>query len=113
MKLGLKPTPVIILLAIVMAIVMAIPALNFYYTGTLSGNGFSDDDVKNIEDSIRKKYEEDGEGKVQDVAMIINEPREMTGFVKIQTDSGRIIQADCNAQLGSNKRIIWQCEAPN
>ena len=107
MKLGIKPWHIVLLLVIV----LAIPAHNLYFTGTISGNGFAESDIAGVKNSIRKNIEKNSNLKVEHIAMIIRTSKDMTGFVKIRTPDGKLIQQECSAQIGSGRHIIWKCSS--
>jgi hypothetical protein len=107
MNFSIRPLHIVLLLLVVLAILVH----NLYFTGTISGNGFAETDIAGIEEGIREDIEKNGKARVEHIAMIIKEPKEMAGFVKMRTSSGELIQQECIATMGRSRHIIWKCSS--
>ena len=94
-------------------IVLSLIAIAFVYnwsqTGTVSGRGFTEADVKNIESSIREEFSKKRGVTVDDVQMIRESPTRMTGFVKVRVPILGAMQKTCSANFGEEGRSIWSC----
>ena len=86
-------------------------AANWNHTRTLSGNGFSDADVANIEQDIRTQLAARRGLKVVDVELIKQSPNLLTGFAKVRVPLLGIITKSCSATRGEDgQQSIWQCK---
>lgn len=100
----------VILLGIVLAVIGAAFATNWTRTGALSGKGFTEADVANIEQSINAEFGRPPSVKVEQVKMLRKSPTQMTGFVKIKLPLIGELQKSCNAKLAEDGQTLWQCD---
>lgn len=104
----MRPGFVVALLAIVGLFAIGW-AYNWSKTGSITGRGFSDDDVAKIEQSIRENFEKRGGVTVEEVQMIRVEPRRLQGFAKLKLPLIGAVSRTCTATMGEDGRSIWQC----
>jgi hypothetical protein len=72
-------------------------------------SGFSEEDIKQAEKSIRTEFEKQPGVHVTNVALIKESPNKLTGFVKMKFGPVELTK-DCAATMGENRRYIWQCK---
>ena len=89
--------------------VIAAGIYNFSNTGSLSGNGFSDSDVRKIEQDIQAEYAKVAGAKVEQVEMLKESPRKLTGFAKVKFPVVGVLSKSCTATMDDDRRIIWRC----
>lgn len=94
---------------VIIALVIAGTVYNYTRTGSISGSGFSDQDVTDAEAGIRKKYT-DEHMKVTEVSMIRDSPTHMAGFVKLKVPLLGEITKNCSATWGAGGHYIWECK---
>jgi hypothetical protein len=113
----------VVLLVIILALFGAGWFYNWNRTGTITGKGFSPEDITAIKESIRAEYAKQGAElgkianvpkkndyyKVEDVQMIQVSPKKLTGFVKMNV-VGVSITKECSATMGDDGQSIWRCE---
>jgi hypothetical protein len=85
-------------------------AYNWQKTGTPSGIGFSDEAISAIEDDIRGEFAKRRGITVEEVQMIRESPRKLTGFAKVKAPLLGTINKACTATMGDDGRSIWRCE---
>jgi hypothetical protein len=73
-----------VLLVLIVALFAAAWIYNLNRTGSITGKAFSDADVSNIERSIRGEFEKQRGVTVEDVKMLRESPRKLSGFAKIR-----------------------------
>jgi hypothetical protein len=95
---------------ILVAIFGAGLAYNWEKTGTPSGIGFTDAAVTSIEQDIRDEFAERRGITVEDVQMVKESPRKLTGFVRIKAPFVGSINKQCTATMGEDGRSIWRCQ---
>jgi hypothetical protein len=83
---------------------------NFNRTGTLSGKGFSDADVATIERSIRTEFEKQRGVTVEDVKLLRESPRKLTGYAKLRVPLLGMLNKSCNATMGEDGKSFWECK---
>jgi len=83
---------------------------NYSRTGTANGIGFSDQAVASIESDIRDEFAKRRGITVEDVQMIRESPRKLTGFVRAKGPFGVSINKSCTATMGDDGRAIWDCK---
>ncbi len=98
-----------VILGIMLFIIVCGVFYNWKQTGTLSGHGYSKDDVTRVEQSIRTELSKENGFKVEEVTMILESPKKMTGFVKLQTPFGSIHKS-CTSILGDDATYVWECK---
>lgn len=98
-----------VILGLMLLMVAAGVFLNWKQTGTLSGNGYSDADVANIEQDIRTEFSKRDGVKVEEVKMIIESPKKMTGFVKLRAGVLGLVHKSCSSTLGEDGQSVWEC----
>lgn len=96
--------------AIILVLIIIVLFANVSRTGTVSGNGFSDADVQNIERDIREKYANGSGATVQEVQLIRESPTKLSGYVTLKQASVGTIQKTCSATMGVDAQIIWECK---
>jgi hypothetical protein len=107
----------VVLLVLILAIFGAGWVYNWSRTGSIVGKGFSAADIAGIKESIRTEFTKKGAelgGKkgmyqVEDVQMIQESPKKLTGFVKLKM-FGVSVMKDCTATMGDNGESIWRCD---
>jgi len=110
-KSQFKMRPMFSILAlIVVSITGAVFAYNWRQTGTVSGQGFTDADISNIELSISAQFAKPDRVTVENVKMIRESPNRLTGFVKLRMPLLGSIQKTCTATYGDRGTSIWQCK---
>jgi hypothetical protein len=82
---------------------------NWSNTGTLSGRGFTDADVERIEQGIRAEFSKREGIKVEEVKMIRESPRKMTGFATIRAPLIGAVHKSCSATMSEDGQTIWEC----
>jgi len=76
-------------------------------TRTISGDGFTDKDVTNIEGDIRARLSGRG-SKVIDVQLIRESPTRLIGFANLRV-FGIPIYKTCSVTIGRDRQSIWRC----
>jgi hypothetical protein len=107
-QLKLRPGFLVALLIIV-ALIGVGWAHNWSQTGTLSGHGFSDTDISNIDQAIRAELSKSPGVAVEDVQLLRESPRRLTGFAKIKVPLLGNVSKSCTATMGDDGRSFWQC----
>jgi hypothetical protein len=107
-QLKMRPT-FVALLVLVLGIIGAGVAYNWSQTGALSGRGFTDADITNIEQSIRTEFAKRSGVNVEEVKMIKESPTKLVGFAKIRIPLLGTAQKSCSATMGSDGQSMWQC----
>jgi hypothetical protein len=110
------------LLVLILAIFGAAWVYNWSRTGSIVGKGFSPEDIAQVQQSIRTEFTKKGaelgkvgiptkkgEYQVEDVQMIQESPKKLTGFVKLKL-FGVSVTKPCTATMGDNGESIWRCE---
>ena len=71
---------------------------------------FSDEDVKNIQTSIRKEFEKRPGVTVEEVSLLKTGARQLTGFARVK--SGPIeLNKKCTAEMDTDGRnYMWRCD---
>lgn len=106
-----KMRPVFTLLGvIIIALFGAGLAYNWANTGTPSGIGFTDQGVSSIERDISNEFAKRGGITVEEVHMVKESPRKLTGFIRIKAPFLGTINKSCNATMGDDGRSIWNCQ---
>jgi hypothetical protein len=106
-----KMSPAFVVLGgIVIAIFGAGWAYNWQKTGTPSGIGFSDEAISSIKSDIRDEFAKRRGITVEEVQMLRESPRKLTGFVKVKAPLLGTINKACTATMGDDGRSIWRCE---
>lgn len=107
-QFGMRPGFVIA--GAVIVILMGVGSfLNWSKTGTLSGHGFTDQDVVHCEQNIRDEFAKRGV-KVEDVTLLKKSPTELAGFVKLRVPLLGNIQKSCTATMGEDGQYLWKCQ---
>ncbi len=106
--LHLRPS-IAVLGAIVLTVCAGSWVYNWNTTGSVTGRGFTDSDIANIEQSIRSEFGNRRNITVQDVQMLRTSPRSLTGFVKVKALLLGTVTKTCTASMGDDGRSIWQC----
>ncbi len=118
----MRPTYVV-LLVLILALFGAAWFYNWNRTGTISGKGFSPEDITVVQESIRSEFtkkgvelgklggvpNKKGDFQVEDVQMIPVSPKKLTGFVKLKLLGVSVTRA-CTATMGDNGESIWRCD---
>jgi len=107
-QLKLRPTYAV-LGFIVVAVMGACWVYNLSQTGTLSGKGFSDANITSIEQDIRTEFEKRG-ATVEDVQLIRESPRKLTGLARIRVPILGTVNRTCTATMGDTGQSMWQCQ---
>lgn len=82
---------------------------NWNETGSMTGHGFSDQDVTKCEQSIRDEFAKRGL-KVEEVHLIKKSATELAGLVKLRAPLLGSIEKSCTATMGDGGQYIWQCQ---
>jgi hypothetical protein len=98
-----------VLLGVVVAVIGAGWVYNLNRTGTLSGRGFSAADVASIEQSIRMELSKQRGAAVEEVQLVKESPRKLTGFAKVKVPLLGTVNRTCTATMGENGQAIWEC----
>jgi hypothetical protein len=96
--------------AVILVLIGAGLVYNYSRTGSVTGNGYSDEDVAMIEKDIREQYEKQRGMTVDSVSMIRETPTHLTGFVKVKVPILGLIMKNCSATRDGNGQSIWKCE---
>jgi hypothetical protein len=99
----------VVLSIVVVAILGAGWIYNWTRTGSMSGNGFTDEDIAKIKQSIRAEFSKREGVTVEDVQMLRESPRKLQGFAKIKVPLLGSIDKACTATMGTDGRSMWQC----
>lgn len=99
-----------VLLVLIVAVFAAGWIYNLNRTGSITGRGFSDADVSNIERSIRSEFEKQRGVTVEDVKMLRESPRKLSGFAKIRVPLLGAVNKACSATMGDDGQSFWRCE---
>jgi hypothetical protein len=83
---------------------------NFNRTGALSGRGFSDADVANVEQSIRTEFLKERGVTVVEVSMLRELPKKLTGFANIRVPLLGKVNKSCTATMGDDGKSFWRCQ---
>lgn len=109
-KSQFKMRPAFAMLAIpLLALIVAGIWSNLTRTGSISGQGFSENDVLRIEQSIRSEFAKRPGVKVESVEMMKESPRKLTGFARIRVPLLGEISKSCTATMGVDGQSMWQC----
>jgi len=78
-------------------------------------SGFSDDDVKKIQDDIRAEFSKKQGVEVLDVQMLKESPNKLTGFAKIKValpfGLHKEVTKNCSALKGEGDgKSMWKCD---
>ena len=98
-----------VMFGVLLLIAFAVVLNNWNRTGTLSGRGYSDADVANIEQSIRTEFSKRDGAKVEEVKMIRESPTKMAGFATLRVPLLGEVHKSCSATMGENGQSIWRC----
>lgn len=99
--------------------VVAIPILaligygvlrNWGQTGTLSGIGFTDANMTAIEQDIRAQFSQRKGMSVEDVHLIKESSRQLTGYAKVRVPLLGLVTKTCTATMGDDGQSIWRCQ---
>lgn len=101
----LRATGGVIVVLIVMGLVY-----NYSRTGSLTGLGFSDRDISRIQDDIRAHFSERRGVTVEDVNLLRESPRKLSGYAKIKVPILGVMTKNCTATMGDDGRSLWQCQ---
>jgi hypothetical protein len=74
------------------------------------GIGFSDEAISSIEGDIRDEFSKRRGITVEEVQMLRESPRKLTGFVKAKAPLLGTITKACTATMGDDGRSIWSCQ---
>jgi hypothetical protein len=85
-------------------------AYNWNQTGTISGKGFSDADISRIGQDIRSEFGKRPGMTVEEVQLLRESPRKLSGFAKVKVPLLGSISKTCTATMGDDGRSIWQCQ---
>jgi hypothetical protein len=99
----------LVALPIIVALIGLGWAHNWSQTGTLLGHGFSDTDISNIDQAIRTELSKTRGVTVEDVQLLRESPRKLTGFAKLKVPLLGNISKSCTATMGDDGRSFWQC----
>lgn len=89
----------------------AIAAIVFGIDYIASNRGFTDDEIANIERSIREKFLDRGAETAR--ASMIREhsdPFKLTGMVTVRIKGAGEITKSCHATMGDSGQSIWGCD---
>jgi len=97
-----------------MRAVLAVAVLIFVLCMASCSSKFSEADVTGIEANIKAEFEQKG-FVVEQVSMVKDADRHMTGFVKLKKPgllTGRLeIHKDCTATMDADSgKSIWECK---
>ena len=95
--------------AIVVAVIGGGWAYNWSQTGSVTGVGFTDVAVTNIEQDIRNQLGSRRGVAVLDVQMVRESPRALKGYAKIKVPLLGALTKSCSATMGDDGRSFWQC----
>jgi hypothetical protein len=110
-KKQFKMRPAFVVLGgIVLAVFGAGWAYNWQKTGTPSGIGFSDEAITSINRDIRDEFAKRRGITVEDVQMVRESPRKLTGFAKVKAPFLGSMNKACTATMGDDGRSFWRCE---
>jgi hypothetical protein len=104
----MRPVFAVLAIPILLLIVVGI-GYNWTRTGSMSGVGFTQADVTNIEQSIRAEFAKDHRVTVEQVQMMKVSPRQLTGFAKLRLPLLGEINKSCTATMGENGQSMWRC----
>ena len=85
-------------------------ALSFLMLTACGEQGFTEEDITNMKQSIKTEFEKNDEFKVTEVDLIIESPKKVSGLVKISISGNDPIIKDCSATMGQDRRYIWKCQ---
>lgn len=94
---------------VIVSIFAAAWVYNYNTTGSVTGKGFSDADIKTIEQSIRDEFTKRPHATVEEVQMLRESPRQLKGFAKIRVPILGTVNKSCTATMGDDGRSFWQC----
>lgn len=83
---------------------------NWSQTGTPSGRGFTDADVTMIERKIGDEFSKRRGVTVEEVKLLKESPRKLTGFAKIKLPLLGSISKQCTATMAEDGQSMWQCQ---
>lgn len=79
-------------------------------TGAPTGVGFSEADISSIEQGISAEFRRRPGVTVEQVQMLREAPRKLTGFAKLKLPLVGEINKSCTATMGDDGRAMWQCD---
>ncbi|HEY1724549.1 MAG TPA: hypothetical protein VGF89_03930 [Steroidobacteraceae bacterium] len=98
---------------IVLALVAAGLLYTWYRNGVLPGQGFTDADITRVENDIRTQFATREGWKIEEVQMMRESPRKLTGFAKVKVPILGSINKSCTATYGDSSKgsqYIWECK---
>jgi hypothetical protein len=99
--------------AIAGAIILVLIGVGLFFnwseTGSLTGHGFTDQDVSQCEQAIREEFTKRGM-KVEDVHLLKKSATDLTGLVKLRVPLLGSIEKSCTATMGDGGQYVWQCQ---
>jgi hypothetical protein len=111
MKRQLRIRPLYAVLGVIVVVIFGGSWLyNWHETGSPTGRGYTDADVKRVEQDIRAEFEKRSGVIVSDVQMIKESPTKLTGFVKMRVPVLGSIEKVCTSTMGETGQSIWQCQ---
>jgi len=96
-------------LAIILLVAVATAFYNWNQTGTISGRGFTDADVIDIEHRIAAEFAKRSGVRIEEVKMMKESPTKMVGFAKLRLPLLGSIQKSCSATMGEDGQKMWEC----
>jgi len=107
--LPVRPALVVPAIVVVLvALVGGIMGTWIEQTRTISGGGFTDKDVSNIENDIRARLSDRGT-KVIDVQLTRESPTRLTGLANLRV-LGIPVNKTCTVTIGKDRQSIWRCK---
>ncbi|WGD31658.1 hypothetical protein AncyloWKF20_07520 [Ancylobacter sp. WKF20] len=89
------------------AIVLVCGVLTYLFL--VFGTGFSEDDISEAQNAIRKEYE--GRGvKVSDVVLIRESAKKLKGYVALEALGQKIMRSCVATMSDTSTSYIWECE---
>jgi len=82
---------------------------NWSRTGSMTGNGFSEADIPRIEQDITSELSKRRGVKVEEVKMMKESTRRLTGFAKVRVPLLGEVNRNCTATMGEDGQSMWEC----
>jgi len=98
-------------LVLIAGIVAIIAAYNWSRTGSITGTGFTSEDIASVEQDIRSEFGKRDGITVEEVQLLRESPRKLTGFAKIKAPILGSINKACTATMGDDGRSMWRCDS--
>jgi hypothetical protein len=99
------------IVGILIVMIFAIPVIyNLSNNRSPFGWSFGDDEIKNVEQSIRSEYGKRQGITVLDVQLMKESPKKLSGFIKVKVPLLGEVTKPCAATMGEDGQYIWQCQ---